>query len=197
MKIHSRIFLIPLFLISLKVSSQGIEFFREDLTFQLNTIFFTVDGDYYFRNTTRNPEYITLWYPIPYPDKDTKLDSALIFDFTSNKYLIPELSCDSGFYFKLAFFGNEIKKVKIFYRQTHNGRDASYILTTTKYWKNPIDEANYSLITDKQEIIIDSLSYQPDKSFTAGDNVIYEWKRKNLMPEKDFIFWFHLKTNFH
>jgi hypothetical protein len=197
MKIHSKLFLIILFLLSLKVSGQEIEFFREDLTFQLDTSLFIVDGDYYFRNTARKPAFMTFWYPIPNPDKDTRLDSALIFDFTKNIFLTPEKRSDSGFYFKLTFSGNEIKKVKIFYRQSHNGRQASYILTTTKYWKKPLEEANYSLITDKQGIIIDSLSYQPDKSFIAGDNVIFEWKRKNLMPEKDFTVWFHMQTDLH
>ncbi|MCX6233874.1 MAG: hypothetical protein NT175_04005 [Bacteroidetes bacterium] len=197
MKIHFRLILILIFKLSLKVSSQEIEFFREDLTFQLDTTFFTVDGDYYFRNTSSHPEYMTFWYPISYPDRDFKLDSALIFDFTNNQYLKPAQRTDSGFFFKLNFSGREIKKVKIFYRQTHNGRNATYILTTTKYWKKPLEVANYSLITDKRSILIDSLSYQPDKSFMAGDNVIFEWKRKNLMPDKDFTFWFHRNTDYY
>jgi len=40
-----------------------IDFFKEDLQFELNENFFTVTGDYYFRNTSDHDIKATLFYP--------------------------------------------------------------------------------------------------------------------------------------
>jgi len=183
-------FIILFFLASPSGQSQEVEFVREDITFQLDTAFFTVNGDYYFRNATYHPVNATFFYPYANVDKGMAVDSVLVYDLSKNDFIQPLTDRHDGIFFNLALTAHETKEVKVFYRQHHNRHSATYILTSTAYWKKPLAIANYSLITDTLMIAVDSLSFPPDHIFTAGNNKIHEWKKQEFMPEKDFTVWF-------
>jgi hypothetical protein len=190
----SPLLLIISVLAAMSIKGQDVEFIREEITFGLDTVFFSVDGDYYFRNTTGHPVDQTFFYPYANADKGMTVDSALVFDITDNAFIKPGSGRKDGIFFRLAFTAHEKKEVKVYYRQHHDRHSATYILTTTAYWKKPLETANYSLITDQGTILVDSVSYPPDNTFTAGNNKIYEWKKKDFMPEKDFTVWFRVVT---
>jgi hypothetical protein len=187
---RSLLFFFFLLLATINVKSQDVEFVREDITFQLDTLFFTVDGDYYFRNATDHPVNATLFYPFANTDKGMTVDSVLVYDLSKNDFIQPGTGRDDGIFFNLRLNGHETREVNVYYRQHHDGHNATYILTSTAYWKKPLAIANYSLITDTLTIAFDSLFYPPDHIFTAGNNKIYEWKKQEFMPVKDFTVWF-------
>jgi len=60
-----------------------------------------------------------------------------------------------------------------------------YILTTTKEWNKPLAEAEYAIkIPKKFKLAFNSLGYD-DKILNKGFTV-YELKKNNFMPDKNF-----------
>lgn len=167
--------------------SQDIQFYREDITFELSKDHFKVNGNYYFRNLNFDPVKTKLIYPFPNDSIYGNADSVFVSDFYGKKKLIKVTSKAAAV--ELSIDPLDTIVLNIGYEQKLKEGRAEYILTTTKGWGKAFERANYNLITDTC-ILIRSFSYEPDTSFLTDEKNIFLWEKRNFLPEKDFIIMF-------
>ncbi len=136
-------FIITFSLFLNQLHSQHLNFYREDISFTIKDNYFYVDGDYYFCNTGKDSLNQILFYPFPIDSLYGNTDSIKITDFKFNKNI--DFSIEKtgvSFVVKLNPYGTI--KYNIQYRQKLLGNKAEYILLTTKQWKKPIEQVNYT-----------------------------------------------------
>jgi len=183
-------FIFFLIIISLETQSQNIDFFREDLTFKLNENKFEVEGNYYFRNNLNRPLRLKLKYPFPNDSIFGEINSVQCIDLTDSSSTISFIEQDYMM-FKISIPANESKTYRISYHQNLKSNKASYILTTTNRWGKAFEQATYELSVEN--LIIDSLSYIPDKVEVFDDSSKFYWQKENFMPDRNFEVFFHKK----
>ncbi|MBC8527428.1 MAG: hypothetical protein ISS28_03170 [Candidatus Cloacimonetes bacterium] len=187
----SSVSLIILFF-SIEIYCHSLEFIREDVAFTIQDSFFYVDGIYYICNVSDKPVNNMLYYPFPEDSLYGEVDSVLIYNLIDS---IPEEIIKrktTGFFFNVSLEPFRVGKYRIFYKQKLYGNKAEYILTTVKYWRKPLQIANFQLGTSNN-IEIDSLSYKPDSSYVGQNKRKYFWYRSNFMPDRNFIILFDRK----
>lgn len=175
-----------LILNSFRLHSQSLEFFEESLLFEINNGFFTVDGQYYFRNTGQEELNQILFYPFPAGNGSEPIDSISVTGIpvpTENPLIHRS---EKGFSFLVRLKAGEEKAYHIYYRQKVRNR-ATYILTSTLQWGKPLEKAFYQL-TVPVDIQITGFSYTPDYLENKNNERIYYWFRQHFMPDKDFEF---------
>ncbi len=171
--------------------SQELEFFGENIIFELNDGIFKVTGTYYLCNTGDKEIKQILYYPFP-------VDSQYYGDINSIRIsskdsLINITRRDKGG----IYFGLEIQPYKateyiITYQQILLNNRAEYILETTKKWKRPLETAKYKLII-QDNLEITGISYEPDSVLTENNNLIYLWNKKDFMPDMNMIIEFQYR----
>ncbi|MCD6112970.1 MAG: DUF4424 family protein [Bacteroidales bacterium] len=168
--------------------SQNIEFYKEDLSFEIKNNYFYVDGIYHFCNVSDKPLKNILLYPFPQDSAYGHIDSVQIEEIGNKKNVLIRYNNKNAL-FKVNLESYGIKKYKIAYRQKLLEQKAEYILTTTQQWNKPFENASYKLIVPKS-LEIDSISYKEDSIKIIQDKIYYFWKKKNFMPYKNFIVYF-------
>jgi hypothetical protein len=171
--------------------SQELEFYGENITFELSDSIFKVTGIYYLCNTGDKEIKQILYYPFPV-DSQHYGDVNFIRISTKDS-LINILRRDKGG----MYFGLEIEPYKameyiISYQQKLLNNRAEYILVTTKKWQRPFETAYYKLIIP-DKLKITSISYKPDSILTVNNDLIYLWHKKNFMPDRNMIIEFQYK----
>jgi len=188
-------FLILSFLILIGISetstAQNIEFFREDIAFEITDNYFIVDGIYYFCNVGEKSVNQILYYPFPAGSDYGEVDTISVINLGTKSNVLRNFN-NNGASFVISIEPYNIEKYKIFYRQKILGNKAEYILITTKSWKNPFEKANYELMVDI-DYVIDSVSYIPDSAAIIGDFQHFYWNKQDFMPDKNFIIYFNKK----
>jgi hypothetical protein len=188
-------FLILIFLIligTIKISTaQNIEFFREDITFEITDNSFIVDGIYYFCNVGEKPVNQILYYPFSAGSDYGEVDTISVINLKTKSNVLRKFN-NNGASFVISIEPYNIDKYKIFYRQKIFKNKAEYILNTTKSWKKPFEKANYELIMGI-DYIIDSASYIPDSVEIIGDFQHFYWNKQDFMPDRNFIIYFNKK----
>lgn len=167
-----------------------IEFFKEDLQFELNENFFTVTGDYYFRNTSDHDIKATLFYPIPRDSILGSYDSANVRGPSQQKDSPITVMKEKGFFFNVEVGEKGTACYRVSYRQQLLGNKATYIFTTTNTWGKPLEEAAFQL-TFPKNIRIDSLSIIPDSLQENINAYTVFWTEKHFMPGKNLVILFH------
>jgi len=186
---------ILLLLISIFICSivhAEIEFFKEDLQFELQDGYFIVAGNYYFRNTSNRDIQATLFYPIPRDSMLVNYDSVEVKDSSQDSDSLVTTIRENGFFFKVAIGANSTAQYTIRYRQKLLGDKAKYLFTTTSTWGKPLESAAFQL-TFPKNIKIDSLSMLPDSLQEYEDTYTLFWTRENFMPQEDFVVHYHKK----
>lgn len=174
--------------------SQGLEFYREDLTFYLKNGCFELDGIYFFCNTSKDTTHQVLFYPFPEDPGYQKFDSASVINLTDGSVIMYKTKKDfSGIYFPVTVSPYKSVKIKVYYRQRISGNIAEYILLTTHAWKKPFEVVNYRLIADKG-IVIENISYTPDSVYNDSTGTNYLWRKRDFMPDRNFLFEFTTKN---
>jgi hypothetical protein len=173
----------------LSVQSQQLDFFREDLTFQIDSTNFTVSGQYFFRNNSSSQRQTLINYPLPRLTDGPLFDTILVFSEESPAKPLELYFHDTLVSFRITVEPVSDKQITIFYSQQHNGNYAKYILTTTKYWGKPLQLAEFRLVVPPY-INIQNCFEPPDKISEFDDVSIYYWKRQNFSPSHDFEIWF-------
>jgi hypothetical protein len=169
-------------LAAFQLKSQPLEFYQESLNFTLDTGKFTVSGMYFISNTGKKELTTTIYYPYVYPTGN--IDTISVYNCNTMEYM-PVFAGQKGHWFKL--FVPEIDTVvlHIKYSHKHNDSLATYILTTTKYWKKPFQVADYTLRAAR-ELKVNDLFEKPDTSWADSFYRYYYWMRHQYMPKKDF-----------
>lgn len=185
-----KICLLPLFFFCLYQSySQRVDFYREDLKFTLKPVAFYVDGLYYFNNPGNRQVHMRMSYPFPKDEAFGEVDSVFCHP-AGNPEIDRILKTENEqTVFELIIPPKDTSVYRIGYKQSINGNKARYILTTTSSWGKAFDTANYHLLVKGLEV--DSLSYIPDRVKIDDKGVEFLWHKKNFMPARDMIIYFH------
>jgi len=179
------LFLLPLFFLSNSIIAQTFNFFKEEIIFEIDPVFFTVNGDYYFKNNSDQTIFPLISYPVRSNGIRKPFDTIMVYDNSDPSTALKLIIIDTVARFTIKLLPFSEKMIKVIYKQKHNGTDARYILLTTRSWNKPINEARYSVVV-RRNIEINQFSISPDKSVDFGDTTVYYWRRKNFMPDKDF-----------
>jgi hypothetical protein len=178
-----------LFIYPSVVFSQNLQFYREDLTFEIKEGYFYVDGIYNFCNNSDKMIRQVLFYPFPEDSLFGKVDSIKASDVILKSGNIITQSNDKGFYFKVEINPYGVGKYRISYRQKLLRNKAEYILLTTQKWGKPFENSLYKLIIP-DTLKITSTSYTPDSTEHVNQKEIFYWNKKDFMPDKNMIFYF-------
>lgn len=187
-----RLFFIILISCSFQVlSGQKLDFYREDLRFSLESEYFLVEGDYFFRNNTNQNVSQLMRYPFPDSGKYGKVDSVYCIEALTGEDCMIGENNGKWIMFRVNVPAKDTAKYVIGYRQQTKGNEALYILTTTQNWGKPFEYVSYRLSVNG--LAVDSLSYIPDKVSISGDNTIFYWEKRDFMPRRDFVVQFTRK----
>lgn len=172
-----------------KSFTQSLQFYKEDLKFEIKDNYFFVDGIYHFCNNYNKEINQTLFYPFPVDTLYGEVDSVFAADLKDSLINSIKKKSEKGAYFNIKIEAYGIAKYHIFYRQKIEKNKAEYILKTTQKWEKPFEKASYRLITpEKMKIIL--MSYTPDSIKTENEKKFYFWNKTNFMPDKNMEFIF-------
>ncbi len=173
--------LLFLLLMTKQVSSQNLQFYREEINFEIKDNYLYVDGVYNFCNNGKTEINTSLFYPFPidslYAEPDSIFSDTII------------LKSKTGFFFSVKIKGYGVGKYRIRYRQKLLGNKAEYILLTTQKWGVPLERGIYRLVVP-QNLKITSFSYPPDEFDEKNNKITYSWNKKDFMPDKNMVFLF-------
>ena len=176
------------FFLSSTILAQTTDFFKEDITFYMDSIYFRVNGYYWFSNNSDKPIQNDIYYPFPNYSNE-KIDSITVFNLSSGINTNFVHQGEHGISFDMFLEPHDTIIFQIKYRQELISDSAVYILRTTQNWLKPLKYSEYKLIVSKY-FKISKFSYPPLRSYEIQNKKIYFWKMKNFMPLKDMIFYF-------
>lgn len=182
--------LLPLFY-CFTSTGQVVSFYRENMTFELDSAHMEAKGDLYFRSHSPEPVSKTFFFPFDCHGQSIKVDSITVFDVTKNSYIKPAKRNLAGILFTMNFAPKEEKRLKIHYFQDHDGKTTGYIVTKIKYWNEPLAQGNYKLIVNYPKYVIDSTTIKPSETITQEGKTILIWRKTNFMPDQELCIYFH------
>ncbi|MFQ3580208.1 MAG: hypothetical protein SNJ71_08740 [Bacteroidales bacterium] len=166
-------------------NAQAIRFYKESIHFTLTKKHFHINGFYSFSFSQKMQSNLILY---PFPIDISLIDTIVVKNITTNK-TIPYSTQNRTITFQLLNEKYDSLLIEISYRQKIESSPVLYILTTTSFWNEPLEEARY-LLEIQDNLKVDSISYEPDKIWKKNKKKFYYIERKNFMPERDFIVWF-------
>lgn len=169
-----------------------LDFYGEELEFGIDSLYFSVKGNYYFRNQAGREIMPVIYFPFCKSKWEKPVDTMFVFDQSDPGHPFKVNINDTVANFSLILQPFSQKQVVIYYRQHHDGQRVCYILTSTRNWGKPLEFATYRLVTSNI-IKIQKISMIPDKISDFGNMTIYSWEKKNFMPEDDFTVLFNIK----
>lgn len=168
--------------------SQDLQFYREDIVFQIQEDAVITEADYYFCNVGDKDIRTILFYPFPEQTMDL-VDSLVVLNL-GPKEIIPYREGKSGVFFEIFVKAYGQSAYRVYFRQKENEGHFKYILNSTASWGRSLEFAGYELQMPSS-FILDSLNYPPDTSFIQNDIQHFIWKKADFMPDKDFeVFYF-------
>jgi len=189
---NRRIAFLLLFFLPSGLPAQRFDFFAEELEFGIDSVYFSVKGYYHFRNPSGKDLKVTIVYPVTAVAGHTPFDTILAADTADLRQPLSVKIRDTIALIPLHLPPYSEKCYLIWYRQRHNGSEARYILTTTRYWGKPLQNATYRLLTGSA-VRVDTVSIPPDRKDDFGDATLLTWEKRNFMPEADLIFRFTIQ----
>ncbi|MBN2365234.1 MAG: hypothetical protein EH225_04315 [Calditrichaeota bacterium] len=171
------------------IFGQEMAFFQEDITFRIDNEYFQVDGFYWFSNKSGKRLEKSIYFPFGNSPHSKAIDSINVLNISKNTTAdIINLS-GRGFSFLLEVAPGDTEVYRIRYREELTCDSARYILTSTRRWNKPLEQAEYKLIVSGG-VEITGFSIEADRIYGIDGERIYYWKRKEFMPENDMIFHF-------
>lgn len=186
-----KILAIPLIILATICSrAQSLEFFRQDMVFEIKNDYFYVDGNYFLCNVGNNIADKNLFYPFPSDISYGKVDSVKIVNLETSEQIKFYRNKEMGLYFEVKLNPYSVGKYKIKYRQKLYGNKAEYILITAQAWNKPLEIAYFKLMVP-ENIKITSISYKTDSVYSSQNKEIYVWKIKDFVPKQNMVIKFN------
>lgn len=169
-----------------------MRFFKEDITFTLNSGNFIVDGYYWFSNESNKELEKMIFYPFGCTDSSEAVDSVTVFNMTNGVAQNILQKNENGLFFVVFLSVGDTTIYHITYRQSLTSDSVRYFLRSTQQWGKPLESAQYKLVVHNP-VIVTKYSYEPDTLYTIQGDKIYYWNRRKFLPEADLVF--HYKLN--
>jgi hypothetical protein len=171
----------------LRVNSQTLQFYREDIVFKVNETSATTDAVYHFCSIGKEEIRTALFYP--FPENTMELIDSIVIINAKTGGIMPQRKGKSGVFFDISVPSYGQASYRVFFRQKLIEHHFRYILTSTESWGRALDFANFELQVPVI-ISVDSLSFPADTAFIKNNLQYFLWKKKDFMPGKDFEVWF-------
>ncbi len=168
-------------LASFSHAEMPVKFFKEEINITLKKNSVNVRGLYFFESKSNLEIDVSMFYPFPidsshfYPAKIKVLDPENTLDFVKK---------NTGIKWTLHFEPLGVKTVLVEYKQKIKEKNATYILTTTKLWKQKIDKATF-IIEAPEEFKELNFSIKPDSVKTKAKKQFYYITRRYFLPKTD------------
>lgn len=179
--------IICVFVIVNSLSAQRIDFYREKIEMKINKASFKITGTYYFANKDNKEHSLTIYYPFVIDNVTSFPDSISVVYLDGKEQEF--IKRKNGISFTLYITENDTLIYKIHYRQKIISKKAEYILTTTKTWKEPFENAEY-VITIPDQLDVEYIYPKPDIIEKGNDSIIYKSEKQNFMPDENLkVLW--------
>ncbi|HOU98601.1 MAG TPA: hypothetical protein PLP65_07120 [Bacteroidales bacterium] len=177
----NRLIFILFFVIPINIfAQQKLEFIGERIDFAINSNRFSINGIYYFSNSSDKEIRQTILFPF---SKNTdSITVKRVYNLTYSENLSFQ-EFENAVAFKVIVLPKDTVKVNIAYSQ-NTVKENIYILESTQTWGQALKRADYSLTIDTS-VQIDSLSLKPD-SLTKN---VYFWNKQEFYPNENFKVW--------
>ena len=181
-----------------------VHFAREEIAMDVKPGTLEVRGTYHFTCSAKEPLVASLFYPFPldsthlYPDsieirmpnadRQTPNDAASLTLALSQReregVRVSFVRQDSGVSFHMQFRPGAEDSFFAYYRQPLKTNSATYIVTTTRKWRRPIDLAHFRVTVPLSfENVV--LTYKPDSIARTDSTISYFFAREKFYPDKD------------
>jgi len=163
--------------------AQSVHFVGEKIEILISEKNASVTGDYYFRNNSSIPAKRKLFYPFV-NSKDFAYPDTI--HVTSENNNISYGIKNNGINFVIEIPYDTTVQYQVYYWQNTPDFKMEYILQTTKYWKRPLEFAEY-IIKVPIALELKYISYDVSKRIITKEFKIYNIHKKNFMPYKNLI----------
>ena len=154
-----------------------IEFRKEHITIEIIDDHIAVTGVYIFHNTRARPQRATFFYPFPV-DPNHHYPDTFIAPNANTK-------TSGGMYYDLVIDAHTSKPCTISYIQRVQNPSFTYITTTTREWRHPIAQADFTIIAPDSLHI--TVNYPVHTQKKQGTQCVYHIRYKNFYPDEDLI----------
>ena len=188
MKIHYLKILILIITAFTQLSAQNPIFYKERVELHINKDNCRLTGTYYFKNNGTLPVDKMIYYPISQKHNLSKPDSISVVDLNHNN-IIPHAYYQDGISFSLFIPAIEQVVYQVIYCQKTPDQKMEYILSTTKSWNRPLENAEF-IIKLNSGLSLESLSMEYEYKKLSDNYTSYFISRYNFMPDSNlFIEW--------
>lgn len=160
-----------------------VHFAREEIVMDVRPGTLEVRGMYHFTCSAKEPLVASVFYPFPLDSTHLYPDSIEIRQHAFERQ-------DSGVAFRMRFRPEAEDSFFAYYRQPLKANSATYIVTTTRKWKRPIDLAQFR-VTVPAGFKDVKLTFKPDSVVQSDSTVSYFFTRKKFYPDKDVVVTWH------
>jgi hypothetical protein len=154
-----------------------VHFAREEIAMDVKPGTLEVRGMYHFTCSAKEPLVASVFYPFPLDSTHLYPDSIEIRQHGFQKQ-------DSGVAFRMRFRPEAEDSFFAYYRQPLETNSATYIVTTTRKWKRPIDLAQFR-VTVPASFKDVGLTFKADSVTKSDSAVTYFFTRTKFYPDKD------------
>jgi len=162
-----------------------IRFVQEYVTVEPSPGLTRVVGIYHIRNDSDNAAEMGILYPFPVDRDHMSPHIVRLWEQTSDGYRTKGfVRRDADILLSLAFEPREEKIFKVEYVQRIRKRHAVYIVTTTRQWERAIELAEFEFRVPATLEGVE-LSFEPDRSESLGDTVVYYMRQEQFYPDED------------
>jgi len=169
-----------------------VEFFKEEITMTVTDSTSSISGVYYFRNNTEKDKPFSVVFPF-YVDAVSHYPHEIrAYTVNDGDTLIIEparLEDRNVIRLRIPMKPKEVTIWHLDYSQRIDGSHARYILTSTRAWGKPLEQALYRFVIPTDFEIID-IWPKIDKARRVKPNLELWSEKTNFMPSRDMeIFW--------
>jgi len=173
-----------------------VHFAREEIAMDVKPGTLGVRGMYHFTCSAKEPLVASVFYPFPLDSTHLYPDSIELRTSNANRQsadsevrssaleLRAFVRQDSGVAFRMRFRPETEDSFFAYYRQPLKTNSATYIVTTTRKWKRPIDLARFR-VTVPASFKDVRLTFKADSVANSDSTVTYFFTRKKFYPNKD------------
>lgn len=168
---------------------RSVDFVYEKIILEIEPRELTVTGLYRFQN--RFPFEVTLpmLYRFPvdeYQDFPHEISTKSITAEGKQPLEFAWRRNNNAIRLNVSTEGKSSAEMRVTYSQRLKGKQARYILTTTKAWGKPLKSADYQLVLS-ENLKISSISFPFDRTETVSGKRFYFSHKENFMPDVDLI----------
>jgi hypothetical protein len=168
------------------VVNSEISFKKESIAVRINGCdTLEIVADYYFSNTDTTEASTMIYYPFPIDSIDFYPHYITVSHLKDGKS-VRYVQKDDGVTWDLKVNRLSIDSIRVVYRQRVSERKGRYILTTTKYWKKPLEQADFS-VSVPEHITLNYWSFQFDSVNIQNENTIYRARKIAFLPDADMM----------